>query len=119
MNNQEDEIVLKLTGIANQLSSGKRKLNLDIGNIEDIENENIRELAQKIVHLGEQYRDCYGFIMDLANGKLYTEPPRGNPFVDPFKQLHSDLRHLTWQIQEIANGDYDQSVSFSGDFSEA
>jgi len=42
-----------------------------------------------------------------------------NAFANPFKQLHSELRHLTWQIQEIANGDYDQRVSFSGDFSDA
>jgi PAS domain S-box-containing protein len=29
------------------------------------------------------------------------------------------LRYLTWQIQQIAEGDYEQSVSFSGDFSDA
>jgi len=33
--------------------------------------------------------------------------------------LIKDLKHLTWQINEIAEGDLEQVVSFSGDFSQA
>ena len=36
-----------------------------------------------------------------------------------FKNLHSNLRHLTWKTQEIANGDFTQKVDFMGSFSEA
>jgi PAS domain S-box-containing protein len=119
MSDNDKDIILKITGIADQILSGKRKINVDIGDVEGIEDEKIKELAGRIISLGEQYRDCYGFIVDLSSGKLYTEPPRLNAFANPFKQLHSELRHLTWQIQEIADGDYDQCVSFSGDFSES
>jgi PAS domain S-box-containing protein len=119
MNDSEKDIILKIKSITDQILSGKRKINTDIGDTSGIEDERIRELADRVVSLGEQYRECYGFIIDLASGKLYMEPPRMNAFANPFKQLHSELRHLTWQIQEIANGDYDQCVSFSGDFSEA
>ena len=119
MNGKENDILLRLNRIVDQILSGKRKFDLDVGDIDDIENEEIKSLTGKIVQLGEQYRDCYGFIVDLSCGRLSTEPPRMNAFANPFKQLHSELRHLTWQIQEIANGDYDQHVSFSGDFSEA
>jgi len=119
MNGKESDIIQKLNHIVNQILSGKRKFDLDVGNIDDIENENVKSLTDKIVQLGEQYRDCYGFMLDLSCGRLYTEPPRMNAFANPFKQLHSELRHLTWQIQGIANGDYDQRVSFSGDFSDA
>ncbi|MDR1672570.1 MAG: PAS domain S-box protein [Bacteroidales bacterium] len=118
MNDSEKNIVLQLRSIINQLLSGKRKLSLDVCNLEEAD-EALKDLACEVITLGEQYRDSYGFILELASGKLYTEPPRMNAFANPFKQLHSELRHLTWQIQEIANGDYDQCVSFSGDFSEA
>ena len=116
---KESDIILKLNTIVDCLLSGKHKFDFDKSDLDGIEDENIKSLAEKVVHLAGQYRDCYGFIVDLACGRLYTESPRMNVFANPFKQLHSELRHLTWQIQEIANGDYDQCVSFSGDFSDA
>ena len=119
MNGKESDIIVKLNQIVNQIQSGKRKFDIKIDGIDDVDNEQIKSLANNLVQLGQQYQDCYGFIIDLSCGRLYTESPRMNVFANPFKQLHSELRHLTWQIQEIANGDYDQRVSFSGDFSEA
>ena len=119
MNENESDIILKLNDIVDRLLSGKNKFAFDTMNIDGIEDENLKSLAGKIVHLAEQYKNCYGFMMDLSYGRLNTEPPRMNVFANPFKQLHSELLHLTWQIQEIANGDYDQCVSFSGDFSDA
>lgn len=119
MNGNEVDVILKLTDIIDWLLSGKSKFNLGIVDVDGIEDENVKSLAGKILHLCEQYRECYGFMMDLSRGKLYTESPRQNVFANPFKQLHSELRYLTWQIQQIADGDYDQSVSFSGDFSDA
>jgi PAS domain S-box-containing protein len=119
MNGKENDVVQKLNNIVNHILSGKRKLNLDAGDVDGLEDESLKLLAGGVIHLCEQYRDCYEFILDLSSGKLNAESPRMNVFANPFKQLHADLRHLTWQIQEIANGDYDQRVSFSGDFSEA
>ncbi len=119
MNEKENDVILKLNGIVDKLLSGNRKIDLDVGEPNGVENKDLTSLADKVVHLGEQYRDSYDFIMNLSSGKLYTEAPRMNAFAGPFKQLHSELRHLTWQIQEIADGDYDQRVSFSGDFADA
>ena len=120
MSGNEGDIVLKLNNISGQLLSGKRKIKIDLADVEGIEDESQRKLASNIVTIAEQYMQCYGFMMDLSMGRLSTEPPpRENAFANPFKQLHSELRHLTWQIQQIADGDYDQRVSFSGDFSEA
>ena len=119
MNGDGSDVIQILNNIVNQMISGKRKIKFDL-DIESIENENIKSLASKIVAMAAQFTECYGFILDLACGRLNCEPPsRTNAFASPFKQLHSDLRHLTWQIQQIADGDYDQSVSFSGDFSDA
>jgi len=113
------DIVSKLDKTIHQLLSGKDNMNLDSIDIDSIEDEALKSLASKIENLVEQYKSCYRFIMDLSFGRLDTQPPRMNSFADPFKQLHSELRYLTWQIQQIANGDYDQHVSFSGDFSAA
>ena len=119
MSGNKGDVISKLSYIIDQLLSGKRKFDFAGIDINDIEDEGIKSLAGKIIQLGEQYRECYGFIVDLSCGKLYTESPRMNAFANPFKQLHAELRHLTWQIQAIADGDYNQRVSFSGDFSEA
>jgi len=114
----DNSIILKLNNIVDQLISGKRKITIDIDNMDSIENEGIKSLASKIQNFVKQYLDCYEFMVDLSFGRLNTETPK-NTFANPFKQLHGELRYLTWQIQQIADGDYDQSVSFSGDFSEA
>ncbi len=44
---------------------------------------------------------------------------RENFLASPFRELHSRLRNLTWQAQQVAEGDYHQRVDFMGEFSEA
>ena len=36
----------------------------------------------------------------------------------PFKQLHSNLRHLVWQTHQVATGDLSQHVDFLGTFAD-
>jgi nitrogen fixation/metabolism regulation signal transduction histidine kinase len=45
--------------------------------------------------------------------------PGKNAFNQSFKNLHANLRHLTWKTQQIAGGDLNQQVDFMGDFSKA
>jgi two-component system, cell cycle response regulator len=56
----------------------------------------------------------------LANGDLSTTLgiARG-PVLGSLKALQSALRHLTWQSQQVATGDFSQRVDFMGDFSRA
>ena len=68
------------------------------------------------------FAECVVQSMALANamskGDLNSEvPPRQNEIAAPLKSLHASLRHLTWQAQQIAKGDYRQNVDFLGDFS--
>ena len=112
----ESDIIQKLNIIVDRLLSGKCKFEPDAGDVDSVEDEGLKSLAGKIVTLSKEYRDCYSFLVDLSYGKIFTEPPRMNSFANPFKSLHAELRHLTWQIQQIADGDYDQRVSYSGDF---
>ena len=56
----------------------------------------------------------------LSKGDLTGElPPSSNEIAAPLKSLHATLKHLTWQAQQIAQGDYSQRVDFMGDFSVA
>ena len=119
MTEKDNIIIAHLRNIVDQILSGYCVSNVNLDDILSSENQAINELSEKVAALAWQYRESYRFIIDLASGKLNIDTPRNNSFANPYKQLHSELRHLTWQIQEIANGDYDQRVSFSGDFSKS
>ncbi len=44
---------------------------------------------------------------------------RENRLAFPVKELHSRLRHMSWQTQQVAQGDYGQRIDFMGEFSTA
>lgn len=108
----------QLNQILEQISTGKivRDLPQEI----PLSDESAQtQLCKNILTLARQYNESFYFLLDLSRGKLDTAPPIRNYFSNPFKNLHAELLHLTWQIQQIAKGDYDQKVSFYGDFSDA
>lgn len=56
----------------------------------------------------------------ISKGNLDTPlPPADNEIAASIKDLHAALKHLTWQTQQVAKGDYQQRVDFMGDFTEA
>jgi response regulator RpfG family c-di-GMP phosphodiesterase len=60
------------------------------------------------------------FAQELSIGNLNCAlPSKSNEIAAPLKKLHASLRHLTWQTQQVAKGDYNQRVDFMGDFSGA
>jgi diguanylate cyclase (GGDEF)-like protein len=61
----------------------------------------------------------YVFSMELANGKLEQDIKIRGKVAGALKSLQANLRHLSWQTQCIAAGDFTQKVDFLGDFSEA
>ncbi len=78
----------------------------------------LEELQQGLVYLSSCITEMGKYATDICNGDLDAPPPsRHNYLVGGLKELHSVLRHLTWQTQQVANGDYKQRVSFLGDFS--
>lgn len=76
-------------------------------------------LGETVNRLISTFREAHGFVASLAAGKLDVVPPARNLFVSPYKQLHANLLHLTWQTKQIAAGDFSQRVHFMGDFAEA
>lgn len=59
------------------------------------------------------------FILALADGNLSAKLTSKGCLAGGLKALQANLRHLTWQTQMIASGDFSQRVDFMGEFSQA
>ncbi len=59
------------------------------------------------------------FILDVAAGELGADLPVKGYVAGVLKTLQANLRHMTWQTQMIASGDFSQRLDFLGDFSKA
>jgi PAS domain S-box-containing protein len=84
---------------------------------EEGENAERNEFLSEVLNLAKKLLETRDFILNLSNGNLAYEAPRNNRLFDPFKDLQANLRHLVWQTQEIARGNFSQHVDFLGDFS--
>lgn len=116
----ENESIKRLTKLISAISNGR---------VEEVEAESeffdsewtgsqeLKELHQEVVTLARKHLQAKEFILNLSEGNLDMEAPRGNRLIDPFKELQANLRHLVWQTREIAQGDYSQQIDFLGDFS--
>jgi hypothetical protein len=99
------------------LLQGKIPGKIAVGNITGEK----QKLVESINLLIDFMEEIHAFIFPLSKGELNTISiiHRKNYLASPFKELHSRLRHLTWQAGQVAKGDYSQRVDFMGDFSEA
>lgn len=78
----------------------------------------LENLQQAIDYLSKCMSEANEFLTNLAVGNLdATTPGRHNFIAGSLKELHSGLKHLTWQANQVANGDYKQRVGFLGEFS--
>ena len=82
--------------------------------------ESFRDVGRELQYLNNAIDETRCFAKELAIGNLdCVVPPSRNKVASSLKMLHSSLKHLTWQTQQVAKGDYNQNVSFMGDFSKA
>lgn len=82
------------------------------------ESEELAELQEAVLYLSGLLSESNEFLKHLQAGELDVKPPgRHNFLAGNLKELYSALKHLTWQANQIANGDYSQKVDFLGDFS--
>ncbi|MBF0549511.1 MAG: response regulator [Deltaproteobacteria bacterium] len=116
MTEEEKARIKRLTDVVQALLRGKVP-----GPIEEEAglDDELSQLTNKVNKLTENFHQIHGALIPLSLGKLDVELPRGNILASPFKQLQAGLRHLTWQTQRIAHGDFNQRVDFMGDFSVA
>lgn len=82
--------------------------------------EEFQEFGKSLVYFSECVTETVALANAIAKGNLgIALPPPSNEMAAPLKALHASLKHLTWQTQQVAKGDYQQRVDFMGDFSEA
>ena len=71
-----------------------------------------RELVNEILSISQ-------FTRLLAEGNLSGELHIRGRLAGSLKALQANLRHLTWQVQQVAAGNLSQQVEFMGEFSTA
>jgi len=74
---------------------------------------------QRLDEIVVAIRRVQNFTLSLSNGDLDSQLLAKGISAGGLKSLQSNLRHLTWQAQQIAAGDFSQRIDFMGDFSEA
>jgi signal transduction histidine kinase/CheY-like chemotaxis protein len=116
MDQSERNRVDKITEVVHYLLKGRQVSPIKCSNDPDDE---IKQLSGKINDLIGLFLDISNAIRPLALGKLDEDLESKILFLSPFKQLQANLRHLTWQTQQIAKGNFNLRVDFMGDFSEA
>ena len=99
------------TGVFSEFSDAIR------ADIQSLDAGSCKDLFVSVVNLHDAMNSGTKFITNLASGKLSQEVPSGNYIISSFKQLHTNLLHLLWQVKQLSEGDLDQKVDFLGDFS--
>ena len=76
-----------------------------------------QDFAKGLVYYTGCMQEVTNMVQDLAKGNLHGKVPSSdNETAAPLKSLCASLRHLTWQTQQVAQGDYSQRVHFMGEF---
>lgn len=95
---------------------GLEQSDLDLGKLPD----EFQDFGKALIHFTECIAENIELAKAMSKGNLDVKlPPPENEMADPLKNLHATLKHLTWQAQQVAKGDYQQRVDFMGDFAEA
>lgn len=82
--------------------------------------EQLKEFGEQLQLLAAQLTEAACLAGSLANGEFNNRLPLPqNHLAAPLKSLHAALKHLTWQAQQVARGDYQQQIDFMGEFSDA
>lgn len=91
-----------------------KKVNMELR----CESEEMQQLQDAIFYLADCMSEFQEFLMKLCAGELDIETPGKQNFLSGYlKELHSILKHLTWQTVQVAEGDYNQQMNFLGEFS--
>jgi len=118
MLNVPEEDIDRITEVLYRILRGETPRPIELP--PDYPDNEVKQVAGYANRFIEQYGEFAKVMALLARGALDFEPPRGRMDVlQSLKNLHANLRHLTWKTQQIAGGDFSQRVDFMGDFSDA
>lgn len=75
---------------------------------------------EQLLSLACHLQELYTYETEIASGNLRVPmPKKQNYLAMGAKNLHSKLNHLVWQIRQVADGDYGQSIDHMGDLSDS
>ena len=83
--------------------------------------EPFTSLVQGLLYIGQCINESRALASELAEGNLSTSYriASENEIASDLKSLQSTLVHISWQVGQVAKGDYSQHLSFAGAFSES
>jgi serine phosphatase RsbU (regulator of sigma subunit) len=114
---REDDID-RITGLFSRVLKGEIPQPLVLP--KDYPDNEVRQLVEYANRFVADYQALSGAMYAMSRGDLDLGIPTGRMhIIQSFKNLHANLRHLTWKTQQIAGGDLSQQVDFMGDFSKA
>lgn len=86
------------------------------------DSEPLPDALRRVEGMDDLHRQLLGIrkmVSALCKGDLHHSCKERGFVAGALKSLQSDLRHLTWQVQRVARGEYQHRAAFMGDFSEA
>lgn len=101
-----------------QRGLGKKGLIFPI-DLNIVEDDNLKDICSRLAVIFEMVNESYQFSEQLSRGALNSQISRKNIFGMPLKGLQASLAHLTWQVNQVAEGDLNQQVHFLGSFSDS
>ena len=88
--------------------------------MDELENPVLVNIYTKLFQLYDHIDQLNTYSQALAQGNLEIDfPPRNNKLVGGLKDLHANLLHLTWKVEQISKGRYNLTLDFMGKFSAA
>jgi diguanylate cyclase (GGDEF)-like protein len=86
----------------------------------DLLPDEFKDLGKGLLYFGQSVIEASALARAISKGELNANPlSPGNELAANLKALQATLKHLTWQIKQVAKGDYHQRVSFMGEFSDS
>ncbi|PWJ50751.1 diguanylate cyclase domain-containing protein [Faecalicatena contorta] len=111
-----DSVAEHLLNYVKNAIYGPEQAELDLRKMPD----EFQDFGKVLIHFIECIAENAELAKAMSKGNLDVKlPPPENGMAAPLKDLHASLKHLTWQAQQVAKGDYQQRVDFMGDFAEA
>lgn len=74
--------------------------------------------TQDYKRLVDDLLSIHNFILQLADGDLSSDLKVKGGLAGSLISLQSNLRHLTWQVQQVAAGDLTQHIEFMGNLAD-
>lgn len=112
----DDEIIRidRITEVIYKLLNGSP---IDLIDMQQQGEDELGQLSGFINNLITDLHKLSSAISDAANGQFNTQINSKTPVAHSAKSLQATMRHLTWQTEQVAKGDFNQRVGFLGDFS--